>query len=191
MSIYTSTQVHPYVYRCTHKMTGEFYIGFRKANYYPSDQDLPRYKTSSKLVKPRFDEFDWQIIAEFFDPKEALKFEQELIAEHWTNPLILNKVYNINGEFSFFSKRAWNKGKPMSEETKTKIKKKMAGRTQTPEHNERIRQSMLGREILPEWREKLRNANLGKKQSPETIAKKIASATGKKYKSRINPSQYS
>lgn len=30
--IYNSTEVRPYIYICTHKLTGEFYIGYREKN---------------------------------------------------------------------------------------------------------------------------------------------------------------
>lgn len=92
MSIYTSERVLPYVYMCTHRITGEFYIGSRttaKQNL-PSHLDLPKYKTSSKKVKPRFDEFDWVIVAEFFDAASAYAYEQLCIFDTIHNFLSLN-----------------------------------------------------------------------------------------------------
>ena len=91
MTIYISEKVLPYVYICTHKTTGHFYIGFRKANKVPSHIDLPKYKTSSKIVKPLFHEFHFEIIAEFFNAADAYIFESELISEYWGNPLLLNR----------------------------------------------------------------------------------------------------
>lgn len=90
-NIYPSTKTFPYVYKCTNRETGKFYIGYRKANKTPSSSDFPRYKTSSNQVKPEFDKFDWYIIAEFFDADAAYEFEQQTIHENWSNPLILNK----------------------------------------------------------------------------------------------------
>ena len=92
MNIYTSEKVVPYVYMGTHRVTGEFYIGSRanKNQTLPSHQDIYKYRTSSKKVKPIFDEFDWIIVAEFFDPQSAYDFEQELIYKLWNNPLIIN-----------------------------------------------------------------------------------------------------
>ena len=70
----TSTSIYsnlPYVYRLDHPTTGEFYIGYRSANKKPSHLDLPEYKTSSKIVNPRFEEFNWIILAEFFKFKHT------------------------------------------------------------------------------------------------------------------------
>jgi hypothetical protein len=84
MIIYTSEKVMPYVYMGTHRQTGQFYIGSRtgKQQTLPSHKDLYLYRTSSRRVKPIFDEFDWVIIAEFFDPKAAYAAEQELIHDN-------------------------------------------------------------------------------------------------------------
>ncbi len=95
--IYTSEKVMPYVYMGIHKITGEFYIGSRgnkTTQKLPSHLDLYQYRTSSKKVKPRFDEFDWHIVAEFFDAKDAYTFEQQLIFDHWDNRLRLNDRHN-------------------------------------------------------------------------------------------------
>lgn len=84
----------PYVYRLDHPITGEFYIGYRMANVntnMPSDQDFSKYKTSSNKIKPRFEEFNWYIVAEFFDADSAYDFEQLLIFESWEQPGSLNK----------------------------------------------------------------------------------------------------
>lgn len=86
--------IYSYVYKCVHKITGELYIGYRCKNVklgLAAEIDFPQYRTSSKYVKSRFDEFDWFIIAEFFSAEHAYDFEQELIQENWTNPLLLNK----------------------------------------------------------------------------------------------------
>lgn len=99
MNIYTSSKPMPYVYRLDHPTTGEFYIGSRWKNVtknVTSDIDLPMYKTSSKVVRPRFDEFEWQIIAEFQNPQEAFTFEQMMIKENWGNPNLLNRAVFIN-----------------------------------------------------------------------------------------------
>lgn len=92
-----STRPMPYVYMCIHKVTGEFYIGYRFYNTKLgrcSHDDLPQYKTSSNKVKPRFDEFDWVIVAEFFNKEDAYWFEQDLIIENLNNPLLLNGTYH-------------------------------------------------------------------------------------------------
>jgi hypothetical protein len=104
MNIYPSTKVLPYVYWCTNRITGEFYIGYHESNSLPSHLDLPKYKTSSEYVKPIFYQFDCHIVAEFFDGDDAFDFEQRLIQENWHDPLILNKQFRLpNGNIRFKS----------------------------------------------------------------------------------------
>lgn len=92
MNIYQSTEVRPYIYICTHKTTGEFYIGYREANKVISQLDFPKYKTSSKIINPNFNDYFWIIYAEFSNGLDAYDYEQQLIFENWNNPLLLNKV---------------------------------------------------------------------------------------------------
>lgn len=99
MTIYTSEKVMPYVYMGIHKETGEFYIGSRWANKTPSTSDLGVfYFTSSTKIKPRFAEFDWQVVAEFFDKDDAFAYEQSLIQQHWCNERMLNSMFSLNGK---------------------------------------------------------------------------------------------
>ena len=121
MNIY-STKIYPYVYVCTHKITGHYYIGYRSANSVLSDIDLPKYKTSSLIVKPDFENYNWQILAEFFDGDDAYDFEQQLISEHWNDPLLLNEQHRhqCNGRFKT------KPGRIVSDETKEKIRSKRA-----------------------------------------------------------------
>lgn len=95
--IYASTKVLPYVYRLTHKVTGQFYIGVRSANRVPSSEDIGKYYfSSSKVVcKLGFENFHIDIVAEFFDASAAIILETALIIENWTSPLKLN--LNISG----------------------------------------------------------------------------------------------
>jgi hypothetical protein len=94
MYIYSSSRVLPYVYVCTHKITNQFYIGDREKNVklnLPSNVDLPLYKTSSKIIKSDFENYNWIIIAEFNNGNDAYDFEQQLIFDNWDNPLLINK----------------------------------------------------------------------------------------------------
>jgi hypothetical protein len=103
MTIYTSDKAVPYVYICVHKETDQFYIGYREKNVRlnrPSHLDLPKYKTSSTTVRPDWENYNWTIVAEFFDPSDAYTFEQQLIYDNWKNPLLLNGHYNL-GERKF------------------------------------------------------------------------------------------
>lgn len=96
----------PYVYYGKHKTTDHFYIGVRSSapnrrKNLPSHLDILRYKTSSKTVKPIFEQFDWVILAEFFDVEAAYEFESALINESWGNPLLLNKHRSKKGSLIF------------------------------------------------------------------------------------------
>jgi hypothetical protein len=106
-TIYPSKKVMPYGYIGTHKVTCQFYIGFRCANKKPADQDLGTYYfTTSKRVKDEFgfENFNWIIVAEFFNEetrkKDAYEFEQELIGVYLTQPLNLNLRHDTTGKWS-------------------------------------------------------------------------------------------
>lgn len=85
----------PYVYRCTEKDTGKFYIGYRFKNFVPANEDLGKYYfTSNDYVKSNFDKFDYEIIAEFPDRKTAFAFETKLISETKSEMQINANKYN-------------------------------------------------------------------------------------------------
>lgn len=144
-------QAKPYVYKGVHRETGEFYIGFRSANKEPWEIDLPKYRTSSKLVRPRFDEFDWQVLMIFEKPECAYDFEQYMIHEAWGDPLLLNKACHWGNKIRFSTS-----GVRYSEEHKAKLRK-----TYTAERRAKIRQTHLGRKHSAEACEKIRQARLG------------------------------
>lgn len=88
----------PYVYKLTHRITGHFYFGYRSKNKVPSQLDLGiKYFTSGKITKKNFHEYDYEILAEFFDPESAYNYEQSLIFENKNDPLILNKQFRFAG----------------------------------------------------------------------------------------------
>ena len=133
MYTYKSTKAKPYVYLCTNLKTGHFYIGYREANVSQnrtSDIDFPLYKSSSKSVKDHFEDFEWIIVAEFETGKDAYSFEQQLIHEHWNDPLLLNEHCCHNEQQFRRSAPPWNKGRKglyiRTEKTKQKIKEKRA-----------------------------------------------------------------
>ncbi len=97
-------KVLPYVYKVVNRTTGEFYIGYREANKKPAAEDILIYKTSSKKVRPIFDQFDSYIIAEFFDGVSAYWVEQLFIEENINDPLCLNGYYIKQGKKQFKSK---------------------------------------------------------------------------------------
>lgn len=85
----------------THKITGQFYFGFRCANKVRSEFDLGfKYFTSSNTIKNNFSEYDLLILAEFFNKDDAYVFEQSLIKEHFNDPLILNRHWQLTGKYS-------------------------------------------------------------------------------------------
>lgn len=110
----------PYVYFATNRITREFYIGYRKANKEPAHIDFPKYKTSAKQVKDNFDQFDWYIVAEFFDAESAYDFEQQLIHENLDNPLIINRS-------CFHGKRHFKRYGTLSDNHKRKISETKTG----------------------------------------------------------------
>lgn len=145
--------IYPYVYRGTHPTTGEFYIGLRYANKKPASQDLSHnYKTSSETVKPRFDEFEWIVLAEFFTKEAAYDFEQELINENFKSPLCLNKSCLLNGH-RFIPDAG----------TSEKIRKRLTGRKMTPEHRANMIAGKTGATCKPRTEEHKRALSLSLK----------------------------
>ena len=165
MDIYSSQKVLPYVYKLTHKETGQFYIGSRYSKHQklPSHLDILQYQSSSELVKARgFSNFGVEIIAEFFGEnryRDAWRFEQALINENFSDPLILNKhrIVDARVEFMFTEMseegkenlRTFWKGKPKTEEQKQKMSKVRKGRPISDEHRANISAGQLGKKRGP------------------------------------------
>lgn len=130
-----SDKVMPYVYIGVHRQTGEFYIGSRYSvsQRLPSHLDIYQYRTSSQKVRPIFDEFDWEIVAEFFTAEDAWDHEQSLICANSNDPLILNGRYYAVGGHRFIFKHhspesrrklsEMKKGKKLSEQHRNNLKK--------------------------------------------------------------------
>lgn len=123
-------KVLSYVYICTHKENGQFYIGYREGNVKynrKSENDLGKfYFTSGVIKKSEFSNYDFVIVAEFFEPIEAYWFEQELIKENWNNVLLLNKQYydrnTTSGIFRHTGRTPGFTGKKHSKETLSKMR---------------------------------------------------------------------
>jgi len=199
MTIYTSEKVMPYVYMCIHKQTGQFYIGSRytKTQRLPSHLDFPQYRTSSKRVKPIFDEFDWFIVAEFFDKAAAYETEQQLIYENWNNPNLLNGVCRHANNKMFAPEKSTmsedrrqkliefnktRKGTKASPATRAKMSATRKGKqwnTMTDEVKNKISQANKGKQLTEEQRQKHKEATaaanrarcVGKKRDPEVARK--------------------
>lgn len=151
--------VSPYVYKITHKITGQFYIGARWANTVPASEDLGIvYFTSSThpLVKTQFAEFTLQILMEVDNADAALLQEQTLISAHWGDPLLLNRVKWIDPKFrcgghseqtkakmsaAKKGKPPNNKGKKMSAEWLAKVSARAKLQIHSPER--RLHMSVL------------------------------------------------
>ena len=184
--------IYPYVYRLDNPLTGEFYIGYRSANVEPSNIDFPKYRTSAPEVEKRFDEFQWYIIAEFFDSDSAYDFEQLLIHENWDNPLMLNgcchfgkrrfKFKNHTKESKAKLSKLY-KGKPgrlHTSESKAKISKSHIGVTHTEESKLKMSKSHTGKILSEEHKLNLGNARRGQIHSEESKAKIREARLGKK-----------
>lgn len=175
MDIYASEKVVPYVYCCTHKVTKEFYIGSRTTGNrnLPSHEDLPRYKTSSKRVKPRFHEFDWTIIAEFYNPNDAYTFEQQLIHDRIEDPLCLNEVCYYTGKLMFCST-----GVSRSDEHKQRISEAHTGKVVSASSRKKMSEAHLGKTMSVEGKELRRQLKIGTTLSDEAKAKISAKKKG-------------
>ena len=171
----TSTSIYsnlPYVYRLDNPITGEIYIGYREANKLPSHEDLPKYRTSSKYVEPRFEEFNWTILAEFFNGEDAYDFEQLSIHENWDNPLLLNRNCN-------YGKKRWKTDDHLSEKTKLKMSATRKGVAKTAEHSAKISASLKGIPKPPEHSVRMSELHKGKTISLEQKAKNSEAHKGK------------
>ena len=175
MTIYQSSKSLPYVYRLVHKVTGQFYIGYREANNLPSDQDLGfMYKSSSIYVHDLgFENFDCEIIAEFFNGDDAYRFENDLISENFYDPLCLNKHYTSkelkrrfkhNQPHTLETKQLLSeKIKNMPRSTRDKIASKLRGRKRNPVHIDKMRKSLIGHSTSDETKSKICESLRGEK----------------------------
>jgi len=153
----------PYTYKLIHKQTGQFYFGYRSANKVPASQDLGViYFTSSKIIKPIFNEFDYLILAEHETGELAYKEEQLLIEQHWGNPLLLNRAYHKQNKTAF-------RNKGHAKENRKKFGR--PGKTQaplTPEQRAKQLEGLArikGRKLSEEHRKKLSEAHMGRTDS--------------------------
>lgn len=169
MNIYSSTKVLPYVYQLVHKETGQFYFGVRCANKVPSSDDLGiNYFSSSKIIKNiGFEQFNFQIIAEFLNKDDARNFEIELIKENWNNPLLLNQ--SIGGT------KFGNMG-PQSKEQRQKTSEVMKGKPKTEEFKRNLSKALMGKKrtgkpMSEECKLKISIAASNRLHTKETITK--------------------
>jgi hypothetical protein len=154
-TIYSSEKTLPYVYKCVHKTTGQFYIGYRAANKIPSSNDLGFvYFTSSKTIKTiGFENFDYTILAEFFNWGDAYEYEQNLIAQYINNPQCLNKNVHLN------SSSKWSRtGVSLSEYTKNKLRIVNLGKSHSGDTKQKISNSLKGKIVSNETKNKMKKS---------------------------------
>lgn len=167
----------PYVYKLTHKETGEFYIGYRAANKVNAAVDIGfKYFSSSRKVKSiGFENFHIEIVAEFFKADVAYEFEQNLIKENFKDPLCLNEHYTIGKTWKFNST-----GLKRSKETIAKRVAARDGYTHSKETRLNISKSRTGIKLSEESKASIRskcsrvgenNPFYGRKHSEEDLIK--------------------
>lgn len=195
MNIY-STKVYPYVYKLTHRTTGEFYFGSRytKTMSVCPEEDIQQYQSSSKQVKKLgFDNFDVDIIALFYTnsaSSDAHLLENTLIHEHWGNPLLLNGHYYLNGNDTFIKSH----GKPGFAAAKTpggvtlgmvdvRDPRWQTGEivgTQRNTTRSEATKNKLRKPKSDETKAKISAAIKGRAQSSVTVANRVTKNTGQK-----------
>lgn len=159
----------PYVYCCIHKETKQVYFGYRERNVKfdrRAEDDLGKYYFTSGVIKKyNFINYDFWVIAEFFDPIDAYWFEQELIKERWGDPLLLNKSFydkeTSKGMFRHTGKTKGFTGRRHTEETKRKMSVPL-----TEEAKKKISAKVAGKN----------HPNYGKTLKPETTKKQSIKA---------------
>lgn len=187
----------PYVYRLTHKETGEFYIGYRMANVAPAELDFGvEYTTSSDVIKNMgFINFDPLILCECYheDRKiaadNAYDIEQEMIAHEFNDPLCLNGHYKLHDGRKRFrctghtkeskdKMRSGNLGKIHSDESRSKMSVARLGTYQTESHRINKNIALTGKIRTEESRVRMSLSQLGKVLSEETKSKMSISQIG-------------
>lgn len=85
-----------YVYIICHKVTNEYYIGYRGTNLSDPLQDLGIHYFTSGILKNKFkqnpQDFDKAIFFEHENKAVAYLFEQDLISKHLGNKLCKNRL---------------------------------------------------------------------------------------------------
>lgn len=83
--------IKSYVYRCEHKETKRFYIGYRKANIVPARSDLGFYYfTSCEIIKQNPDDYIFEVLSEYDSAEMAYEVEQVLLYNLRNDPLLIN-----------------------------------------------------------------------------------------------------
>jgi hypothetical protein len=185
-----------YTYLITHKITGEYYYGFRCGNIThrrtPEEDLWIKYFTSSKKIKSLIkqygaDSFDCNILLKDSNKENCYIYEQELISKNINDEKCLNQYCNLNGIWS----RA---GTIHSEETKEKIRIARAAQpaTMAGKHHSGITKAKLskaqtgrssarkGTTVSDITLERMKIVHTGKQASDATKEKMRMTHTGKR-----------
>jgi hypothetical protein len=116
-----------YVYKITNKQVGVYYIGVRTGRVESPLDDLGHIYFTSGSLREDFSNhpynYEQEIIRQFPTRKDALTFEQRLIARHINNVLCANK--NVDKKAVKEAQRA-GKYKKKTKKPKVKISKSVA-----------------------------------------------------------------
>lgn len=192
----------PYIYRVTHLVTNEYYIGYSEKGATIGVD----YFTSSKYVNLTPDNIhEWkiEILEEFDTGMDAFRAEQKLIAEHIEDPACLNKHYirvddttqyrpNYKSE-EFIQKQRDAKNKlyesPEGAIVKQKLRAKSLAQKSDPTYAARHRagtkdaaQKSREQHLDEEWKAEWRKRNEAAQARPETVAKRRASMNTEDYR---------
>ena len=134
------SDIKPYVYRCEHKITKQFYFGYRYANTVCASLDLGiHYFTSSTTVSSDFSKYNYEILAEYDSQLYAYEVEQRLIFESINDDLCLNKNCKMKNLMPLhpaaikeYNKTPYKNSK--SGDLARDIIKKSAGRRRSPKY---------------------------------------------------------
>lgn len=169
-----------YVYQHINKLTGEFYIGYRRnicVRFQTPIDDLKNYICSSKDVKAKIkSSAGWksEILQTFSSPDDAYWYEQQIIKSSWGNPLLLNQYYHDREKgHNIFVRR--NK---MTEEHRLKISNSLKGRVRSDSHCQALSAANTGKRLSAESIAKAVAKNKGKKRTPEQIKRLSDSLKG-------------
>lgn len=162
--------------------SGKIYIGITSQEPERRWQDGNGYAANAHFTKAinkyGWDNFVHEIISTNMSKADACRMEIELIAQHQSNNSKFGYNKSSGGEGSHdivFTKEGLQRlrearlGTHLSEETKLKMSKKLAGRKLTEEHKKKISESLKGKThtghmISDVTKEKIRVASLGKKK---------------------------
>jgi hypothetical protein len=125
--------------------------------------------------------YDIEIIARDLSWEDACELEIFLIEEYGRKDLKLGSLVNLtDGGDGMIGMIPWNKGIPLSKETKQKLREKAIKRNHSEKTKEKISKKLKGVKKSAEHNKKVSEALTGKKLSEEHKLNISKSKTGKK-----------